>query len=155
MSLVKPRVRLVVESVAYFIHHFWFDMAAFFRKVARATPISFGAHSKSSRTNFHIPFTAIAAISGGFSYLYYSSSPNLVAASFTFRPCVLFNRLFFVICVNIMNSVIKFVLTFCRFTQIKLEMRKLSLKISVSFLLSWNGIDVILLECDCDCFLWI
>ncbi|WJX12244.1 NADH-cytochrome b-5 reductase-like protein [Trifolium repens] len=34
--------------------------------------------SLSGSTNFHLPFTAIAAISGGFSYLYYSSSPNLV-----------------------------------------------------------------------------
>lgn len=53
-------------------------MAAFLRRVARSTPIGFGAQSKSSRSNFHLPFTAIAAISGGFSYLYYSSSPNLV-----------------------------------------------------------------------------
>nr|AFK47499.1 unknown [Medicago truncatula] len=53
-------------------------MAAFLRRVARSTPIGFGAHSKSSRSNFHLPLTAIAAISGGFSYLYYSSSPNLV-----------------------------------------------------------------------------
>ncbi|WJX95755.1 NADH-cytochrome b-5 reductase-like protein [Trifolium repens] len=53
-------------------------MAAFLRKLASSTPIAFAAQSKSSRTNFHLPFTAIAAISGGFSYLYYSSSPNLV-----------------------------------------------------------------------------
>ncbi|XP_045831711.1 NADH-cytochrome b5 reductase-like protein [Trifolium pratense] len=53
-------------------------MAAFLRRFANSTPIAFAAQSKSSRTNFHLPFTAIAAISGGFSYLYYSSSPNLV-----------------------------------------------------------------------------
>ncbi|CAJ2634802.1 unnamed protein product [Trifolium pratense] len=53
-------------------------MAAFLRRFANSTPIAFAAQSKSSRTNFQLPFTAIAAISGGFSYLYYSSSPNLV-----------------------------------------------------------------------------
>jgi cytochrome-b5 reductase len=61
-------------------------MAAFLRKLASSTPIAFAAQSKSSRTNFHLPFTAIAAISGGFSYLYYSSSPNLVT---TFLPLLL------------------------------------------------------------------
>ncbi|XP_061345252.1 NADH-cytochrome b5 reductase-like protein [Gastrolobium bilobum] len=54
-------------------------MAAFLRRVVRATPIaSFSGQSKSSYTNFRLPFTAIAAISGGVSYLYYCSSPNLV-----------------------------------------------------------------------------
>ncbi|KAJ1390214.1 Riboflavin synthase-like beta-barrel [Sesbania bispinosa] len=53
-------------------------MATFLRRVLRATPIAFSAQSKSSHTNFRLPFTAIAAISGGVSYLYYFSSPNLV-----------------------------------------------------------------------------
>ncbi|KAK4257376.1 hypothetical protein QN277_006971 [Acacia crassicarpa] len=57
-------------------------MATFFRRLARATPISFanalGGHSKSSHSEFRVPFGAIAAITGGFSYLYYYSSPDLV-----------------------------------------------------------------------------
>ncbi|XP_028801574.1 NADH-cytochrome b5 reductase-like protein [Neltuma alba] len=57
-------------------------MATFFRRLARATPISLtnvlGGHSKSSHSEFRVPFGAVAAITGGFSYLYYYSSPNLV-----------------------------------------------------------------------------
>lgn len=56
-------------------------MSTFFRRLARATPISFtnlGGHSKSSHTEFRVPFGAIAAISGGFSYFYCYSSPDLV-----------------------------------------------------------------------------
>ncbi|KAF7806367.1 NADH-cytochrome b5 reductase-like protein [Senna tora] len=57
-------------------------MATFFRRLAKSTPIAFtnafGGHSNSSHSNFRLPFGAIAAISGGFSYLYYYSSPNLV-----------------------------------------------------------------------------
>ncbi|KAI4344102.1 hypothetical protein L6164_011372 [Bauhinia variegata] len=56
-------------------------MAAFFKRLARTNLMAFtdafGGHSKSSYSNFRVPFGAIAAISGGFSYLYYFSSPNL------------------------------------------------------------------------------
>ncbi|KAK7330135.1 hypothetical protein VNO77_24321 [Canavalia gladiata] len=49
-------------------------MAAFLRRFARVTPIP----SNSSHTNFRLPFTAIAAISGGVSFCFLYSSPNLV-----------------------------------------------------------------------------
>ncbi|XP_027331544.1 NADH-cytochrome b5 reductase-like protein [Abrus precatorius] len=45
-------------------------MAAFLRRFAIA-------QSNSSHSNFRLPFTAIAAISGGASFCYYYSSPNL------------------------------------------------------------------------------
>ncbi|KAL2479679.1 NADH-cytochrome b5 reductase-like protein [Abeliophyllum distichum] len=44
----------------------------FFKRLSKAAPIAFGG------TNFRFPFGALAAISGGFSYYYYCSSPNLV-----------------------------------------------------------------------------
>lgn len=47
-------------------------MAMFFKRLSKAAPIVLGS------TNFRIPFGALAAISGGFSYYYYFSSPNLV-----------------------------------------------------------------------------
>jgi cytochrome-b5 reductase len=55
-------------------------MASFFRKAAQSAPIAlsqaFKSHYKSSSTG--IPFGAIAAISGGISYLCFFHSPNLV-----------------------------------------------------------------------------
>ncbi|QCD80665.1 NADH-cytochrome b5 reductase-like protein [Vigna unguiculata] len=53
-------------------------MAALLRRFARATPIPFAAQSNSSHSNLRLPFAAIAAISGGVSFLYYHSSPDLV-----------------------------------------------------------------------------
>ncbi|XP_020231554.1 NADH-cytochrome b5 reductase-like protein [Cajanus cajan] len=50
-------------------------MASFLRRFARATPIPFAAQS---HTNLRLPFTAIAAISAGVSFLYCHSSPDLV-----------------------------------------------------------------------------
>ncbi|GAB4828309.1 NADH-cytochrome b-5 reductase-like protein [Ancistrocladus abbreviatus] len=57
------------------------EIAMFFRKFAQAAPIAlsnaFRGQQKSHFNSFRVPFGAIAAISGGFSYLYYISSPNL------------------------------------------------------------------------------
>ncbi|WVZ12734.1 hypothetical protein V8G54_017264 [Vigna mungo] len=53
-------------------------MAALLRRFARATPIPFAAQSNPSHSNLRLPFAAIAAISGGVSFLYYYSSPSLV-----------------------------------------------------------------------------
>ncbi|KAK7264951.1 hypothetical protein RJT34_32565 [Clitoria ternatea] len=53
-------------------------MATFLKRFARVTPIPFTAQYNSSHTNFRLPFSAIAAISGGVSFFYYLSSPNLV-----------------------------------------------------------------------------
>ncbi|KAL6974274.1 NADH-cytochrome b-5 reductase-like protein [Sarracenia purpurea var. burkii] len=57
-------------------------MALFFRRLAKAAPIAFnsafGGPPTSSFSSFRFPFGAIAAISGGVSYYYYSSSPDLV-----------------------------------------------------------------------------
>ncbi|KAF7838678.1 NADH-cytochrome b5 reductase-like protein [Senna tora] len=58
-------------------------MASFFRRLARATsPIAFGnaygGQSNSTHGRFRMPLGAIAAVSGGVSYLYYYSSPSLV-----------------------------------------------------------------------------
>lgn len=57
-------------------------MATFFRRLARATPIAFtnafGGQTKSSSSAFRIPIGAVAAVSGGISYYYYSCSSNLV-----------------------------------------------------------------------------
>ncbi|KAL5771371.1 hypothetical protein ACOSP7_015525 [Xanthoceras sorbifolium] len=54
----------------------------FFRRLAKATPIAynntFGGQSKSTFYKSRLPFSAFAAISGGLSYYYYCSSPNLV-----------------------------------------------------------------------------
>ncbi|KAJ6406615.1 hypothetical protein OIU84_010179 [Salix udensis] len=44
--------------------------STFFKRLAKATTVSFGGQTKST-------FGAIAAVSGGISYLYYYSSPNL------------------------------------------------------------------------------
>ncbi|KAG6772521.1 hypothetical protein POTOM_023934 [Populus tomentosa] len=44
--------------------------STFFRRLAKATPVSFGGQPKST-------FGAIAAVTGGISYLYYYNSPNL------------------------------------------------------------------------------
>ncbi|KAL7239761.1 hypothetical protein ACSBR2_005606 [Camellia fascicularis] len=57
-------------------------MAMFFKRLAKAAPIAF-SHAfrdqpKSSFPSFRVPFGAITAISGGISYYYYFSSPNLV-----------------------------------------------------------------------------
>ncbi|KAL7590251.1 hypothetical protein Lser_V15G37827 [Lactuca serriola] len=57
-------------------------MSVFFKRLAKALPISFSntfqGKSQSNSNNFPIPFGAIAAISGGMSYFYYFSEPNLV-----------------------------------------------------------------------------
>lgn len=44
--------------------------STFFRRLSKATPVSFGGQPKST-------FGAIAAVTGGISYLYYYNSPNL------------------------------------------------------------------------------
>ncbi|OAY31665.1 NADH-cytochrome b5 reductase-like protein [Manihot esculenta] len=51
--------------------------STFFRRLAKAVPTGFGGQLKSNYGAFRIPFGAIAAVSGGISYLYYYSSPNL------------------------------------------------------------------------------
>ncbi|KAJ4846950.1 NADH-cytochrome b-5 reductase-like protein [Turnera subulata] len=51
--------------------------STFFRRLAKATPLGFGGQTKSSFGGFRVPLGAIAAVSGGVSYLYYFSSPNL------------------------------------------------------------------------------
>ncbi|KAJ7956660.1 NADH-cytochrome b5 reductase [Quillaja saponaria] len=58
-------------------------MAMFFKRLSKATSINafvstFGGYSKSGYSNYRIPFGSFAAISGGISYLYYFSSPDLV-----------------------------------------------------------------------------
>ncbi|CAK9169158.1 unnamed protein product [Ilex paraguariensis] len=55
-------------------------MALFFKRLAKAAPITFAfrGQSKSSFTNSRLPLGAIAAISGGISYYYFFPSPNLV-----------------------------------------------------------------------------
>lgn len=57
-------------------------MAAFLRRLAKAaatTPAAFVSQSKTNtNANYGISFGAFAAISGGISYLYYFSSPQLV-----------------------------------------------------------------------------
>lgn len=57
-------------------------MALFFKRLARTTPVAlataFGGQTKTNAGGFRLPFGAIAAISGGISYFYYFSSPNLV-----------------------------------------------------------------------------
>ncbi|XP_050214536.1 NADH-cytochrome b5 reductase-like protein [Mercurialis annua] len=49
--------------------------STFFRRLGKATPIGFGGQSKFN--GFRIPIGVIAAVSGGISYLYCYSSPNL------------------------------------------------------------------------------
>ncbi|KAJ0491481.1 putative cytochrome-b5 reductase [Helianthus annuus] len=57
-------------------------MSTFFRRLSKATPIAFShafrTQSQSSSSHFRFPVGAIAAISGGISYFYYFSEPNLV-----------------------------------------------------------------------------
>ncbi|GMN63942.1 hypothetical protein TIFTF001_033012 [Ficus carica] len=54
-------------------------MASFFRRLAKATPLAFfnGSFGAQRKAGHGIPFGALAAISGGFSYLYFYSSPDL------------------------------------------------------------------------------
>ncbi|KAK3029093.1 hypothetical protein RJ639_039237 [Escallonia herrerae] len=56
-------------------------MATFLRRLAKTAPVAFPhvfrGQSKSSFTSFRVPFGAVAAISGGLSYLYYFNSPSL------------------------------------------------------------------------------
>jgi len=51
--------------------------STFFRRLSKATPVSFGGQPKST-------FGAIAAVTGGISYLYYYNSPNLVISHLGF-----------------------------------------------------------------------
>ncbi|XAR66923.1 Cytochrome-b5 reductase [Bertholletia excelsa] len=57
-------------------------MALFFKRLAKAAPTAFTqafrGQQKSSFAGFRFPFGAIAAVSGGISYYYYFSSPNLI-----------------------------------------------------------------------------
>ncbi|XP_010250026.1 PREDICTED: NADH-cytochrome b5 reductase-like protein [Nelumbo nucifera] len=57
-------------------------MAQFFRRLAKAAPLAFANafkdQPKSNFGGFRIPYGAIAAVSGGISYYYYFSSPNVV-----------------------------------------------------------------------------
>ncbi|KAL5547958.1 hypothetical protein UlMin_003189 [Ulmus minor] len=54
-------------------------MASFFQRLAKATPLAFSNTFGSRRkTSYGIPFGTLAAVSGGFSYLYFYSSPDLV-----------------------------------------------------------------------------
>ncbi|XP_022143234.1 NADH-cytochrome b5 reductase-like protein [Momordica charantia] len=57
-------------------------MATFFRRLAKAAPAlhynACGGQSKFQSSKFRFPIGAIAAVSGGISYLYYVSSPDLV-----------------------------------------------------------------------------
>ncbi|KAF3453669.1 hypothetical protein FNV43_RR04110 [Rhamnella rubrinervis] len=54
-------------------------MASFFQRLAKVTPVAFGnAFGSQRKSGFRIPFGALAAVSGGMSYLYYVSSPDLV-----------------------------------------------------------------------------
>lgn len=59
-------------------------MALFFRRLARAAPLAFGnAFRQHPKSNFRnrFPLGAIAAISGGITYCYYLSSPEMVIPS--------------------------------------------------------------------------
>ncbi|KAD2106526.1 hypothetical protein E3N88_40877 [Mikania micrantha] len=57
-------------------------MSTFFRRLTKSTPIAFSRafrdHSEGYSSHFRFPVGAIAAISGGISYFYYFSEPNLV-----------------------------------------------------------------------------
>ncbi|CAI9298414.1 unnamed protein product [Lactuca saligna] len=57
-------------------------MSVFFKRLGKTVPITFSnafqGKSQSNSNNFPNPFGAIAAISGGISYFYYFSEPNLV-----------------------------------------------------------------------------
>ncbi|KAK2966287.1 hypothetical protein RJ640_018098 [Escallonia rubra] len=57
-------------------------MATFLRRLVKTAPVAFPhafrGQSKSSFTSFRVPFGAVAAISGGLSYLYYFDSPSLI-----------------------------------------------------------------------------
>ncbi|KAF4366788.1 hypothetical protein CsatB_014277 [Cannabis sativa] len=52
-------------------------MASFFHRLAKATPLA-AFHGQRKSTTTGIPFGALAALSGGLSYLYYYSSSELV-----------------------------------------------------------------------------
>lgn len=54
-------------------------MASFFRRLAKAAPAAFvNAFGSQPKSGFRVPFGALAAVSGGVSYMYYVSSPDLV-----------------------------------------------------------------------------
>ncbi|KAM1061732.1 hypothetical protein FF1_026161 [Malus domestica] len=54
-------------------------MATFFQRLAKAAPIAFNSSFRGqSKSSFRIPFGAVAAVSGGISYLGYYSSQDLV-----------------------------------------------------------------------------
>ncbi|GAB2216043.1 hypothetical protein Droror1_Dr00023810 [Drosera rotundifolia] len=68
----------------------------FFKRLARSMPMAFIAtfddQSKSDRNLFRVPLDAIAAISGGFSYYFYSSSSSPNFDSFHLHPFSLNRR---------------------------------------------------------------
>ncbi|KAH7546428.1 hypothetical protein FEM48_Zijuj01G0199800 [Ziziphus jujuba var. spinosa] len=54
-------------------------MASFFQRLAKATPVAFAnSFGSQPKSGYRIPFRALAAVSGGISYLYYVSSPDMV-----------------------------------------------------------------------------
>lgn len=54
-------------------------MASFFQRLAKATPVAFvNAFGSQPKSGYRISFGALAAVSGGISYLYYVSSPDMV-----------------------------------------------------------------------------
>ncbi|CAN6564184.1 unnamed protein product [Malus baccata var. baccata] len=54
-------------------------MATFFQRLAKAAPTAFNSSFRGqSKSSFRIPFGAVAAVSGGISYLCYYSSQDLV-----------------------------------------------------------------------------
>ncbi|XP_015866415.2 NADH-cytochrome b5 reductase-like protein [Ziziphus jujuba] len=54
-------------------------MASFFQRLAKAAPVAFAnAFGSQPKSGYRIPFGALAAVSGGISYLYYVSSPDMV-----------------------------------------------------------------------------
>ncbi|KAM2843582.1 hypothetical protein COP1_026278 [Malus domestica] len=56
-------------------------MATFFQRLAKAAPIAFNSSFRGqSKSSFRIPFGAVAAVSGGISYLGYYSSQDLARA---------------------------------------------------------------------------
>ncbi|KAJ9538918.1 hypothetical protein OSB04_031651 [Centaurea solstitialis] len=76
-------------------------MSTFFKRLGKAAPIAFShafrGQSQSTSTHFRFPIGAIAAVSGGISYFYYFSEPNLssgkkqekIKASSTLLLCIL------------------------------------------------------------------
>ncbi|XP_068343017.1 NADH-cytochrome b5 reductase-like protein [Pyrus communis] len=62
-------------------------MATFFQRLAKAAPIAFNSSFRGqSKSSFRIPFGAVAAVSGGISYLCYHSSPDLIAGGTGITP---------------------------------------------------------------------